>query len=377
MLFKDVVGQEDLKKRLVAQVNQGRISHAQLFLGPEGSGNFQLALAYAQFLNCENKGDEDSCGKCNSCNKYQQFQHPDLSFIFPTATNDEVKKDNESKKFFPKWIEFLKAQTYFDFESWCAHLDIEKKQPVINVLDSLLINQSVTLKPYEAEYKVVLIWCPERMNLDCSNKILKTLEEPQDKSLILMVGHQSEALLPTIISRLQITKVPPVHTEDIQKGLLAAFQIDDQKALSLARLAEGNYYKATQLAQNPDADEQMILQFQTWVRLCYTLDIPKLQSWIDSMAKESRESQKRFLTYCLRMFHLCIYANYGSSDGLPVHHLEAKFMEKFARFIHATNITDFMHEFDAVHTAISRNGNAKIHFFSLSLKVCNFLKYKI
>ena len=377
MLFKDVVGQEDLKKRLIKQVQLGRISHAQLFLGQEGSGNFQLALAFAQYLNCEVPSEIDSCGSCNNCKKYNQFQHPDLNFVFPTATNEVVKKDNESKKFLPQWIDFIRNQHYFDFESWCAHLDIEKKQPVINVLDSLLINQSLALKPFEAAYKVVVIWCPERMNLDCANKILKTLEEPQDKSLILMVGHQSEALLPTIISRLQITKVPPIPAAEMVTALLSQYDLDQQTADSVANLAEGNYCKAALLAKDPNVDERIILQFQTWVRLCYQLDVPKLQGWIDQFGKESRESQKRFVSYCLRMFHLCIYANYGTAEGLPVHHLEAKFMEKFARFIHAANITDFMNEFDAVHTAISRNGNAKIQFFSLSLKVCNFLKYKI
>jgi DNA polymerase-3 subunit delta' len=377
MLFSQIIGHEELKSQLIWQVNSGRIAHAQMFLGKEGSGNFQLALAFAQFVNCVDRTSTDSCGVCNNCKKYTSLQHPDLNFIFPTAISSLVKKDPESKKYYKEWREFLLENQYFNLDAWSNYIDIDKKQPLINKHDSLLINSSLTLKSFESEYKVVIVWWPEKMNITTANKILKTLEEPTDKSLLLMVGHQVEQLLPTIISRVQITKVADLQDEEIAAALVEHHQLDAESAHSIARLSDGNYFQALNLAKNPDKDKELIDQFQTWMRLCYKLEIPPLTNWVEDMARNGREQQKNFLLYCLRMFRNCTVNNYGDQSLARLHHKEEAFVKNFSKFIHAGNIVDFASEFNDGYDAISRNGNGKIIFMSLSLKVCNFLRYKV
>ncbi|MFT6715882.1 MAG: DNA polymerase-3 subunit delta', partial [Saprospiraceae bacterium] len=236
---------------------------------------------------------------------------------------------------------------------------------------------SLTLKSFESEYKVVIVWWPEKMNITTANKILKTLEEPTDKSLLLMVGHQVEQLLPTIISRVQITKVADLQDEEIAAALVEHHQLDAESAHSIARLSDGNYFQALNLAKNPDKDKELIDQFQTWMRLCYKLEIPPLTNWVEDMARNGREQQKNFLLYCLRMFRNCTVNNYGDQSLARLHHKEEAFVKNFSKFIHAGNIVDFASEFNDGYDAISRNGNGKIIFMSLSLKVCNFLRYKV
>jgi DNA polymerase III subunit delta' len=377
MQFSQVIGHSELKSHLISQVNNNRIAHAQMFLGREGSGNFQLALAFAQYVNCTSKTPTDSCGTCSNCTKYSSFQHPDLNFVFPTAINTTVKKDPESKKFFREWREFLLENTYFNFDSWCSHIDIDKKQPAINRLDSQSINSALTLKSFESDYKVVIVWWPEKMNNTTANKILKTLEEPADKSLLLMVGHQVEQLLPTILSRVQITKVHDLQDEEIANALVENVQLDEENAYSIARLSDGNYFQALNLAKNPDKDEQLIDQFQAWMRLCYKLEIPALNNWVEDMARNGREQQKNFIMYCLRMFRNCTVHNYADESLERLHHKEEAFVKNFSKFIHAGNIVDFSNEFNDAYDAVSRNGNGKIIFMSISLKVCNFLRYKV
>lgn len=377
MQFKSIVGHQEIKSHLIQQVKSNRISHAQMFLGKEGSGNFQLALAFAQYVNCENKGEEDSCGECPNCKKYQSVQHPDLNFVFPTAISASVKENPESKKYYKEWREFLLENQYFDLDTWCNFIDIDKRQPIINKQDSELINSALTLKSFEAEYKVVIVWWPEKMNLECANKILKTLEEPADKSLLLMVGHQAELLLPTIISRVQITKVSNLTDEEITSALVDNLDLDEENAQSISRLADGNYFQSLNLAKDPNKDEALIEQFQVWMRLCYKLEIPALNNWVEEMGRTGREQQKNFILYCLRMFRNCTVRNYGDESLARLHHKEAAFVQNFSKFIHAGNIIDFSTEFNDAYDAISRNGNGKIIFMSLSLKVCNFLRYKV
>ena len=376
MLFADIIGHSELKNKLIQQVKNNRVSHAQLFLGKEGAGNFALALAFAQYVNCVSKLETDSCGTCHNCTKYNSIQHPDLNFIFPTAIGGTVKEKPESSKFYSQWRDFLLQNTYFELDDWCKFIDIEKKQPIINKQDSLLINSCLSLKSYEAEYKVVIIWLPEKMNLDCANKILKTLEEPHEKSLLLMVAHQLENILPTIISRVQTSKLSELSDAEIAEGITNRKGLDDQLANSIAKLSNGSFSKALALSENPDRDEYFIEQFQKWMRFCYKLDVIPLHPWVEEMGRNGREEQKNFLEYCLRMFRECTVKNYGSESLVKLHHKEVGFVQNFSKFIHAGNIVDFNTEFSTAINSISRNGNAKIIFMALSLKVCNFLRYK-
>jgi len=379
MLFKDVVGHSSVKKHLINTVNKGRVSHAQMFLGKEGGGNFQLALAYAQYINCLAASQDDSCGKCSSCVKYNKFQHPDLSFFFPSATSSFVKEKPSSKKLTKVWIDFLNDNDYFNLMSWGDFMGIENKQTIINKEDSLDIIKAFSLKNYEAKYKVVIIWWPEKMNNDCSNKILKVLEEPNPNSIFLLVGHNSDELLATIISRVQIIKVGDLSDEDIEQGLLNKEGLPLDLAKSLARLSNGSFFEAIQQLKNPDGDKYFIDIFQNWMRLCYAVDFLQLNKLVDEIAKKDfgREKQKKFLEYGMRIFRECIIYNYASKDMNRLHDKESIFNGKFAQFIHGGNILELIEIFEHTHTGIVRNANPKIAFMNLSLKVCNFLKYKV
>lgn len=376
MLFKDVVGHEEVKKHLIESVKNNRVSHAQMFLGEEGGGNFPLALAYAQYLNCSAPTDEDSCGKCSNCIKYSSFQHPDLNFFFPSSTSDIVKKTPSSKQYLKEWIEFLGNNEYFDLSAWTNFIGAGEKVAQINKLDSQDIIKCFNLKNFEGKYKVVLIWWPEKMNIECSNKILKILEEPTPNSVFLLVGHNSEDLLATIISRVQIVKLKKLSNTDIKEGLLEKEGVPEDLADSLSILADGSFFKALELLKNPDGDEQFVEMFQNWMRLCYVVDYLKLSKFIDEMFRLGRVKQMEFLNYGLRVFRECIVYNYASPELNRLNQKEAGFNMKFSKFIHGGNILELIELFEDTHTAISRNGYAKVSFMNLSLKVCNLLKYK-
>lgn len=376
MLFKDVVGHSETKKHLIEGVKKNRISHAQMFLGSEGGGNYQLALAYAQYVNCETPKKDDSCGSCASCIKYQNFQHPDLNFFFPSAVSKEVKTQPSSKKLTKQWIEFSKEKEYFELSDWTDYIGAGEKLSIINKLDSQDIIKSLILKNYEAKFKVVIIWWPEKMNTDCSNKILKVLEEPNPNSLFLLVGHNSDELLATIISRVQIIKLSNLTDKEIISGLIEKEGVPDNLAESIALMADGNFNKALQLVKNPDGDEKFIELFQTWMRLCYVVDFLNLDKLIENIHKMGRIKQKEFLEYGLRVFRECMIYNYANPELNRLHQKEAIFNKKFAKFIHGGNIMEIIEVFEHTHTAILRNAYAKIAFMNLSLKVCNYLKCK-
>ena len=202
MLFSQIIGHEDIKKKLIQSVKENRIAHAQLFLGPEGTGKLALAIAYAQYVNCTNKGENDSCGECPSCKKFNNLAHPDLHFIFPSTTNKNVKKDPESDFFLTEWREYLEScECYANISSWHNALDAENKQGIINVRDASTIIRKLNLKTYESEYKVAIIWMAERLNIEAANKLLKLLEEPPENVIFILATTEEHKILPTILSR--------------------------------------------------------------------------------------------------------------------------------------------------------------------------------
>lgn len=376
MLFREVIGHVELKDKLIRSVKNNRISHAQLFLGSEGNGNFLLALAYAQFVNCLNQGPNDSCGSCSSCLKYQNKQHPDLHFFYPTAICNDVKTQPSSRKLITQWISFLKKKDYFTLNSWMTYIGAGERFPIINKTDSQDIIKIVSLKNFEAKFKVVIIWLPENMNPSCSNKILKVLEEPNPKSLFLLIGHNTDKLLPTILSRVQIIKTNLLKDDDVIKGLIEKEKISKDLAKSIALTANGNLFKAFNLVEDPHNEEQFMDVFHQWMRLCYTVDYLNLEKWIDEIHKLGRVVQKSFLEYGLRIFRECIIYNYSSSSVNRLNKNEYAFNEKFSKFIHGGNIVDIISIFEHTHTSILRNGNSKIAFMNLSLKICNLIKLK-
>lgn len=374
MQFKKVIGNTSLKQRLIAQVSENRISHAQLFEEREGNGALALALAYAQYINCLQRG-EDSCGTCSSCIKFEKLQHPDLHFIFPTTTNKEITKNASSSQFFQEWTTLLRSNPYFGLNTWVEALGVDNKQVIINTRDSQDIIQKLSLKSYEALRKIILIWLPEKMNIESSNKLLKTLEEPDANTLLLLITQDIDALLPTILSRVQLIKVTKPNDAEISSGLIENYHFNPEAANAASLLCEGNVNRALEIANGNEDEDFYITNFQNWMRYCYTANVLDISNWVDAVATIGRERQKNIAEYGLRFFRECLVRNYGS--GLNhLHEKEIPFLEKFSPFIHGGNIVLLTEAFEGLHNQITRNANPKITFMNLSLNVSKMLRLK-
>ena len=240
MLFKEIIGQEATKQQLRQAVREGRIPHAQLFAGVSGIGKLQLALAYAQYLNCPHRTDEDSCGVCPTCLQFEKLQHPDLHFVFPIVKTDA---GDTCDAFLEPWREIILANHYFDLDDWHKALGVETKQSMIYEKESGEILHKLSLKPYGNGYKVMIIWQPEKMNGTTANKLLKLLEEPPAQTVFILVSEHPEELLSTIQSRVQMIRIPRLETETIAHALMTK-GVDATRATDVARIAKGSYLAA-------------------------------------------------------------------------------------------------------------------------------------
>ncbi|MBW6483177.1 MAG: DNA polymerase III subunit delta' [Vicingaceae bacterium] len=377
MFFKDIVGYRETKKKLLHIINNDRISHAQLFLGKEGSGNLAMALAYAQYVNCQQKGAEDSCGTCPSCIKFQKLVHPDLHLVFPVATNEKVKKDPVSANFLDRWRAAFLNNPYFTLADWQEIAETGNKQLLINTKESSDILKALSLKTYEAEYKIMLIWFPEKMNASSSNKLLKILEEPPKKTLFLLVASFAEQLLPTIISRVQLVKLNPINEEELTDYIIEKYQLPKDKAENIARLSDGNVNQLIRIIEKGDDTEFFQNTFVQLMRSAFVGNVPGLIDWTDEMAKIGREKQKQFLIYGLHLFRESLIMNYGDVALSKKNSKEAEFLKKFAPYIHGTNCMDTIELFNDAVYHIERNANPKILFLDVALKLTKLLRVKM
>ena len=378
MLFSEIIGHEDLKKRLIQSVRESRVSHAQLFLGPEGSGKLPLALAYAQYINCTNRSETDSCGVCPSCRKFMSLTHPDLHFVFPTATNKDVKQNPESDLFISNWRSYLfDCQCYADLSDWFNKLDIENKQGVINVRDAATILRKLSFKAYESEYKIAIIWMAEKLNVQCANKLLKLIEEPPEKTLFILIAENQEELLTTIRSRCMLVKVPKIPMPEVQDALVQKFACSTQEAYDAAALADGNWLMAQHFVKDKEDEKLYANVFQKWMRYCFKGAVPEL---IDLVANDikplGREKQKEFLEYGLNIFHNSLLFNNNMSDDVLLPADEKNFTKNFAPFINIKNVEQICGIFEESINQIERNGNASIIFTDNSFKITKLLRVK-
>lgn len=378
MLFSEVIGHEELKKRLIQSVRESRVSHAQLFLGPEGSGKLPLALAYAQYINCTNRSETDSCGVCPSCRKFMSLTHPDLHFVFPTATNKGVKQNPESDLFISEWREYLTdCQCYADLSDWFNKLDIENKQGVINVRDAVTILRKLSFKAYESEYKIAIIWMADKLNVQCANKLLKLIEEPPAKTLFILIAENQEELLTTIRSRCMLVKVPKITMPEVQDALVQKFACSAQEAYDAAALADGNWLMAQHFVKDKEDEKLYAGIFQKWMRYCFKGAVPEL---IDLVANDikplGREKQKEFLEYGLNIFHNSLLFNNNMSDYVLLPTDEKNFTQNFAPFINIRNVGQICSLFEESINQIERNGNASIIFTDNSFKITKLLRVK-
>ena len=375
MLFKDITGNELVKKQLIDAVANNRISHAQLFSGKSGNAKLALAVAYAQYLNCENKSETDSCNSCSSCLKYKNLSHPDLHLIFPVLKVNGIKNPT-SDSFVNKWRELVLENKFIDINDWIDTFGIENKtgqQGSIYIDEATSIQRKLSLKNYEAEYRVVLIWLPEKMNLTVSNKLLKLLEEPPKGTVFILVSEDANSLLPTIISRLQILNVSDFTIEDVVDYFDG---VTLEKAKQLKNITDSDFGKIKKILNDTEGLLDLFDEFSSWMRLAYRMDVSALSKWVDKIASMGRKHQKLFLSYAIKMIRECLILNFGSSNLLKTNEKEYAFISKFSPFIHEGNSVNIIEELEKSIKAINRNANAKILFFELSLQMVKFLKVK-
>lgn len=378
MLFSEVVGQDEIKKSLIQTVKTGRISHAQLFSGSEGSGNLPMALAYAQYINCLNPSDSDSCGECVSCIKFQKLVHPDLSFSYPVATSNKVKTKPCSLDYITEWREALLQQPYIEFNNWVSLLNIENKQAKIYVKDSENLLKAVSYKNFEAKYKVVIIWHAEKMNADAANKLLKLIEEPEPKTLIILLSDDSESIIKTILSRTQQIKFNSIDLKPLSQYIQQNYGLDKEKSDQIAAFSDGNLNIAKKLAQEGGNQSLYFDTFKNWMRICFKGKLPAIIDWVEEISSSGmgREERKTFLMYCLRLMRESIIKNYADDSLLRLSDEEKLFLESFSPFIHSHNILVLMDLIDKSHYHIERNANPKTVFFNLSVNVIKLLRTK-
>jgi len=369
MLFKDIIGQTNIKNKLIRTVHENRISHAQLFLGPEGSGKLALALAYAQYISCENKQKNDSCGECPSCKKYQKLIHPDLHFIYPISKSKI--STNESSEI---WRNTVIENPYFNQIIWYEHFGIENKQGIINKDDSNEIIKIINLKTFESEYKVIIIWMAEKMNLSAANKLLKVIEEPPKKTLFLLVAENSEQILPTILSRTQLIKIPKIDTDSMFFAISDKFKLSNQEAKDITNLSNGNYLNALNIINKTDYDSENFDLFVQLMRFSYKNQVLELLKLAEKLSLLGREKQKNFLIYSLRLLRENFMLNINNRDITYLSKKEEEFSNKFSAFIHKDNIYQIVNEFNSAITDIEMNGNNKIIFCDLVLKLVKLIK---
>jgi len=377
MLFKEIIGNNSVKKQLIEAVRNNRISHAQLFSGKSGSAKLALALAYAQFLNCENRTAVDSCGICSSCLKFNNLSHPDLHLVIPVLKTKEVQKP-VSDHFIGQWRNFIINNYYGSLNGWIDSFGTENKsgqQGAIYKDEANNIHKKLSLKNYEAEYRVVLIWMPERMNLEVSNKLLKLFEEPPKGTIFLLVTENATRLLPTIISRLQTIKIADFTSEDIVNHF-GDKVLSLEKAKQLRNLTNADLGKITQILEDKEGELDLFTDFSVWMRLTYKMDVQGISKWVDNLSLKGRKQQNLFLSYAIKMVRECLIYNFASNTLLKTNENEFAFLTKFSPFIHEENSVMITEKLEESIRAINRNANAKILFFELSLQMVKFLRLK-
>jgi DNA polymerase-3 subunit delta' len=400
MKFSEIIGQEKVKQRLIKSVAENRVSHAQLFLGPEGSGKLAMAIAYAQYINCRQRTETDSCGVCPSCLKYSKLIHPDLHFLYPINKTREVDKEPLSIDFLPQWREFLISNNYYvSLQDWYETIGIEKKQGIINADDANYVIKSLGLKSYEAEYKVVVIWMVEKLFHAAAPKLLKNIEEPAEKTVFFLVSENPDTIPQTILSRTQLVKLTRTGDESITTYIEYAFQLDSESAASIALVADGNVKSAIDMARleaekllvdgegtaskKQDPDKERFELFREWMRRCWIItdrsiilkEYNLLLATINSIISDgSREKQKDFLAYGLKMLRSCLHYNLGNRQLVKHTAYEMEFIANFSRYIHTNNIQSFEEEFNKAVFHIERNVAGNLVFTDLSHIVARLLK---
>ena len=375
MNFSQIPGQKEIKAKLLRSVKEERVSHAQLFTGPEGCGSMALALAYARYVSCENRTDYDSCGICKSCVKYEKLIHPDLHFVFPVIKGKKAT-DPVSDNYLEEWREFVKRSPYFTLNNWMDSIEVGNAQGMIFASEASEIIKKLSLKTFESDYKIMIICLPEKMHQATANKLLKMIEEPPEKTLFLLVSEEPDKVIPTILSRCQLVKVPSFNSSDIKKYLTDRFSIAPDKASDISRVSNGNITRAVELCENEDSSLANLERFKSLMRFAWKRDIVSIINWSEEISTTGREAQKNFISFSMRLLreNLMLSLNQLKNSLVSLTGEEATFSENFHPFINQNNIYPLTEEFNLVYSHIESNGNAKIIFLDLALKVTRLIR---
>ena len=373
MFFKDIIGQEEAKQKFILEVKEGRIPHAQLLCGPEGVGKLPLAIAYARYICCTDKGENDACGKCPSCIKFNKLVHPDLHFVYPVVKK-KSGKDVVSDDYISEWRSFILANPYFGLSHWLNEMGAENAQALIYAKESDEIVRKLSLKSSEGGYTVMIIWLPEKMHVVCANKLLKLLEEPPEKTVFLLISEAPELILQTILSRTQRLNIRKLDESSITEALQSKFGLQQQDAENVARLSNGSFVKAMETIHLSEDNKLFFELFVNLMRLSYQRKLREMKLWSEQVAAMGRERQKNFLEYCQRMIRENFIYNFRQRDLIYMSNEEMNFSSRFAPFVNERNVMGIMNELSEAQAHVEQNVNPKMIFFDFSLKMIVLLK---
>ena len=372
MRFSQIHGLESTKTRLIDSVKNNHVAHAQMFMGKEGTPSLALALAFATYINCENKTDEDSCGKCSSCVKADKLIHPDFHFTYPIYSVAKKDEENTKKEILATWRKTMQTNPYINLSDWSELIDAKNKQCIISVDEGRSIIKYLALKSFEAEYKIVFVWLPELMNQSAANAILKILEEPPAKTLFMLVSQDAEKNLATIQSRTQILKINPYTEEEIKTVLMENYQIEESKAQNCAYLADSDLNKALKLTK--EVDENYQTYFRDWMRLCYTASFKELSELSEEYQKSSKDKQKGLIQFSLNIFRELLIFHSQTEDLFKVSDETRAFLEGFSKVVNQEKIEQLVNALTNTLFYVERNASPKMAFFDLSISISKTLK---
>ena len=379
MKRNEVIGQEEVWQRLTEMVREERLPHAIMLCGPQGCGKMALALAFASYLLCQNRdGHNEACGECKQCKMLEKWGHPDLLFSYPTIKTPAMGSEHKpvSEDFAEEWRNMISRSPYFNIEQWMTEIGAENQQAIITAGESDELNRKLSLKSSQGGYKVSVIWLPERMNIECANKILKLIEEPPSHTVFIMVSENPDNLLETIRSRVQRIDVKKTDNESIQKALVSKYGITDDDAMRVARLANGDWLTAVGELTADSENKDFLADFQSLMRLAYQRNVRELKHWSENINSYGREKQKRFLTYFLRLIRESFMYNFQQPDLSYLTSQEEAFTANFARFVNENNILQINELANKAIRDISQNANGKIVFFDMALQMIVLLIQK-
>jgi DNA polymerase-3 subunit delta' len=372
VFFKDIIGQRTVIEQLRRSVDENRLAHALLITGPRGNGKLAIAIALANYLLCH-KGGGDSCGECPTCAKLKKYIHSDLHFVFPVKNRKSGEKP-VSDDYITEWRELLSKGAYFGYDDWLAKLDIDNQQPMIYERESNEILHKLSMQSREGGWKVVIMWLPEKMKEEGSNKLLKIIEEPPKDTLFLLVSEEPDKIIPTILSRTQRVEVPRIAQVDIENALQRIYGLGFDEAKAIASQSAGNWEKAEEMLSLSEEKSRYLELFMQLMRVAYARNIREMKAWSEQVAALGRERQKRLLEYCQRMIRENFIMNFKSNEMLYMSQDERNFSVRFSPFVNERNIYGIMEELSEAQRHIEQNVNAKMVFFDMSLRMIVWIK---